>query len=209
MKTVYWIFACAAALVSAAAVTFWLQTANAGDVIVPKTETKVLTGPQKTAVVNAAKCDYPSLNASAVHSLLCKVSRMKDAQGNPLPDVWSCELWAAGVSMSAADYSVCRAHGNCTNYDPGSWNGTTLTSKQRITTITISDPCLSQWDAWIASVFTGATMGLTTAIEAVRHVGAPTQIDCTRHGNVTQTAVQWINAGGGQPDGPEPIAVAE
>jgi len=211
MKVVYWIGGIA--LVGMLGLMQWLNSANAA-VNIPATETKTLTGSQKTSLVNALKCAYPSLVTSTVHSGICRVSRTpehQDAGGETIPasEVWTCALWAAGVSMTADEFVEARETGDVGDYDKGSWNGSTLTARKRIAVVPFTGACYVMLDSWIGSVFSGATLALTKGFDAARQVASPSTIVVTRRGFRTATAAEWINAGGGQPDGPEPTGAAD
>jgi len=201
MKVIYWIGG--AVLVAASTVGIWLSTAQAGDAIIRRVDTKVLSGAQKTALVNAVKCDVPSFSGTGVGAIGCEVAR---ATGQA--DVWTCRT-RSDVVMTEANYVVALAHGTVGPYNPGSRTGGNVTVPAISNPATISAGCVSGWDTWLGSVYSGATMGATERFACIRHAAAPTQIDCSATRLVTMTAAAYLNAGGGSDNGPELVGVVE
>ena len=204
MRVIYWVGGIA--LVSAITISAWLAVASTGDAIIRRVDTKVLTGAQKTALVNAIKCDVPAFVATGVSLIACEVVRAKDAQGAQLPDVWTCRT-RADVTMTEAAYVVAHAHGTVGTY--------TSRAAGNVTAPAISDPvpissgCLSGWDTWLGTVYSGATLGATERFHCARHLGTPSQIDCSATRFVTLSPAAYLNAGGGTDDEPQLVGVVE
>jgi len=201
MKVIYWIGG--VTLVSAITISAWLAMASTGDAIIRRVDTKVLTGSQKTALVNAVKCDVPAFTGSGVSTIVCEVVRATDAD-----DVWTCRS-RSDVPMTEAAYVIALARGTVGPYNPGSRAGGNVTVPQVSAPVVISPGCLAGWDTWLGTVYSGATLGASERFLCARHLGTPSQIDCSATRLVTMSAAAFLSAGGGTDDGPALVGVVE